>query len=159
MSHNTVQVFEQTNRIEISNETNTVVIPQVTQSIQVTTPGPQGARGTVFLSGNGTPTSAVGVDGDFYVDLDDSSAVYGPKADGIWPSEPIGRFSQFTQRTTFTQGAASDSWVITHSLGGHPSVTVVNSTGTVVIGTVTYNSTSEIQIDFTAPFSGTAYLT
>lgn len=159
MSQNTVQVIETNNVIQIVTDHTIVEVPHTEYTLEITSPGPQGSRGTIFISGNGLPTDEVGVNGDFYIDLDDSSAVYGPKADGSWPPSPIGRFSQFTQRNVFTQGSASDTWVIPHNLGGHPSVTVVNSTGTVVIGTVTYNSTSEIQIEFTAPFSGTAYLT
>jgi hypothetical protein len=145
--------------IEIYSDTNQVVVDETTNTVEVIGVGVQGARGTLFLSGDGLPTSDIGVDGDFYIDLSDNSAVYGPKVDGAWPSEPTGRFSQFTLRHTYTQGAASALWSITHELGGYPSVTVVNSTGTVVVGTVTYISTSEIQIEFTAPFSGTAYLT
>lgn len=159
MSQNRVTVQETTNKLVIETNSSKVVVPIVETSVKVSSAGVQGSRGTVFLSGNGTPSNSLGVDGDFYIDLDDSSAVYGPKVDGAWPSLAIGRFSQFTQRSIFTQGSASDTWSITHSLGGYPSVTVVNSTGTVVVGTVTYISTSEIQIEFTAPFSGTAYLT
>jgi hypothetical protein len=64
-----------------------------------------------------------------------------------------------TRRYTFEQQAASATWVITHSLGGKPQVTIVDSANTVVVGTVTYNSNSQVTVDFTAPFSGYAYLT
>jgi len=147
-----VETFTTSNTIEVGFDATT-------NTVELVSSGVQGARGTLFLSGNGLPTSDTGVDGDFYIDLSDNSAVYGPKVDGEWPTDPTGRFSQFTLRHTYTQGSASALWNITHNLGGYPSVTVVNSTGTVVVGTVTYISTSEIQIEFTAPFSGTAYLT
>jgi len=159
VSQNTVQVIEQNNRIEITNETTTVVIPQVEYSLQVMSPGPQGKRGTLFLSGNGFPAADVGVDGDFYIDLDDNSAVYGPKADGVWPASPTGRFSQFTLRHTHTQNIASATWTITHSLGGKPSVTVVDSANSVVVGEVTYVDNETVRIEFSGAFSGYAYLT
>lgn len=159
MSQNRVSVQEVVNKVVVDNNSQKVVIPSVEHVVKVSDVGTQGPRGTIFISGTGLPTDDVGIDGDFYIDTSDSSAVYGPKVDGAWPTSPLGRFSQFTQRHIFTQGSASATWSINHSLGGYPSVTVVNSTGTVVVGTVTYISTSEIQIDFTAPFSGTAYLT
>lgn len=64
-----------------------------------------------------------------------------------------------TRRQRHTQAVASQTWVITHSLGGRPSITIVDSAETVVIGEVTYNSDSQITVEFTAPFSGYAYLT
>lgn len=154
-----VEVYGDTNQVIVDETTNTLEVVESDTTVEVTSTGTQGTRGTIFISGNGAPTSDIGIDGDFYIDLDDSSAVYGPKVDGTWPVLAIGRFSQFTVRHIHTQGSASATWTVNHILGGHPSVTVVDSTGTVVVGTVTYNSTSEIRIEFTAPFSGIAYLT
>lgn len=57
-----------------------------------------------------------------------------------------------TRRHVHTQSVASDEWVINHTLGGKPSVTVVDSADTVVIGEVTYNSNSQVTVEFTAPF-------
>ena len=64
-----------------------------------------------------------------------------------------------TRRYVHSQATPSDTWVITHTLGGKPSVTIVDSADTYVIGEVTYNSTSQVTVSFTAPFSGFAYLT
>ena len=64
-----------------------------------------------------------------------------------------------TRRYIHTQGAAANVWVINHTLGGKPSVTIVDSADTVVVGEVTYNSNSQVTVEFTAPFSGYAYLT
>lgn len=58
----------------------------------------------------------------------------------------------------FSQGSPSAQWTITHALGGYPSVTVVDSAGSVVIGEVTYLSATDIVLDFSAPFAGEAYL-
>jgi hypothetical protein len=56
-----------------------------------------------------------------------------------------------------TQGSSSASWVVTHNLDKYPSVTVVDSAGTVVIGIVDYNSLNRATITFKAAFSGKAY--
>lgn len=52
----------------------------------------------------------------------------------------------------------SDTWVITHNLGRYPSVTVVDSAGTVVVGEVTYDSENQVTITFVGAFSGYALL-
>ena len=46
--------------------------------------GPPGARGNSVLNGTGDPTSAVGVDGDFYINTS-TNKMFGPKTNGIWP--------------------------------------------------------------------------
>lgn len=64
-----------------------------------------------------------------------------------------------TRRFVYEKPIVSSEWVITHTLGGFPSVTVVDSAGTQVIGEVKYDSTTQITVKFTAAFSGYAYLT
>jgi hypothetical protein len=71
----------------------------------------------------------------------------------------LGSSAGNTRRYVHTQGSPATTWVITHSLGGKPSVTVVDSADTMVIGEVTYNSNSQVTVEFTAAFSGYAYLT
>lgn len=63
------------------------------------------------------------------------------------------------RRYVHAQGTASSTWTITHPLGGRPSITIVDSAGTVVFGEVQYLSNTQIQVLFSAPFSGFAYLT
>ena len=154
-----VEVYGDTNQVVVDETTNVLEVTSADTTVEVSSTGVQGARGTIFISGNGLPTSDIGVDGDFYIDLDDNSAVYGPKADGVWPTDPTGRFSQFTLRHTHTQNTPSSTWTITHSLGGNPSVTVVDSANSVVVGEVTYVDTSTVRIEFSGAFSGYAYLT
>ena len=64
-----------------------------------------------------------------------------------------------TKRHIHTQGTVSSTWTINHTLGGRPSVTVVDSAGTVVFGEVQYLSNTQVRVLFSAPFSGSAYLT
>lgn len=58
----------------------------------------------------------------------------------------------------YNQVVASDTWVINHSLGKYPSVTVVDSGGTTVVGRVTYQSFSTCTVEFGSAFSGRAFL-
>jgi hypothetical protein len=50
------------------------------------------------------------------------------------------------------------TWTITHPLEFFPSITVVDSAGSVVEGDVTYPSMSTVMVTFSGAFSGTAYL-
>ncbi len=56
------------------------------------------------------------------------------------------------------QSQALDTWSITHNLNKYPSVTVIDSAGSKVEGSVTYISNEEIKIEFSSPFSGKAIL-
>ncbi len=58
----------------------------------------------------------------------------------------------------FNQSIPSATWDIFHNLDRFPSVTVIDSSETVVIGTVKYTNADNIEITFSAAFSGTAYL-
>ena len=58
----------------------------------------------------------------------------------------------------FDQMSASATWVIAHSLGKYPSVTVVDSSGAVVEGYVDYTDANTLTVSFSAAFAGTAYL-
>lgn len=56
------------------------------------------------------------------------------------------------------QTIASDTWTITHSMGKYPSVTVVDSGGSAVVGDVRYLDADSLTVSFNGAFSGTAYL-
>lgn len=62
--------------------------------------------------------------------------------------------------TTFVheQIASSAEWIITHNLNKYPSVTLVDSAGSVVGGDIEYVSQNEINIKFSSAFSGRAFL-
>jgi hypothetical protein len=47
--------------------------------------GPSGTNGNGVLNGNVVPTNVQGNDGDFYINTI-TNTIYGPKANGIWPS-------------------------------------------------------------------------
>ena len=59
---------------------------------------------------------------------------------------------------TFTQSAAASTWTITHNLGRFPSVSVVDSAGSIINGAITYTNENVITVVFTSATSGKAYL-
>jgi hypothetical protein len=58
----------------------------------------------------------------------------------------------------YVQSQPAAVWTITHPLGRFPSVTVVDSAGSVVEGEVVYLSDSTLAITFSAAFAGEASL-
>jgi hypothetical protein len=59
---------------------------------------------------------------------------------------------------THNQLSSSSTWTITHNLSRFPSVTIVDSAGTVQIGEVFYVSSNQVIVSFSSPFGGKAYL-
>lgn len=59
---------------------------------------------------------------------------------------------------THIQSTSTAVWTITHNLGKRPSISVVDSAGTNVVGAVNYTSNNELTITFSSAFKGTAYL-
>lgn len=57
------------------------------------------------------------------------------------------------------QTSASDTWLIEHDLFYPPSVTIVDSAGTVLLADVFYIDDFHIQVTFSAPTAGYAYCT
>ena len=54
----------------------------------------------------------------------------------------------------FDQMSALATWVIAHNLGRFPSVTVVDSAGSVVEGDIRYADANNIIVNFSAAFAG-----
>ena len=53
---------------------------------------------------------------------------------------------------------SSDVWTIQHNLDKYPSVIIVDSSNSVVIGDITFIDKNSIIVSFVAEFSGKAYL-
>ena len=66
--------------------------------------------------------------------------------------------SEIRQTYIHEQILASNVWNITHNLGKFPSVTVVDSAGSLIVGEVDYISNSSLTLRFTSSFSGKVYL-
>lgn len=58
----------------------------------------------------------------------------------------------------YHQSVPASVWNITHNLDKFPSVTIVDSAGSVVMGEITYESKNKLKVTFTAEFGGSAYL-
>lgn len=58
---------------------------------------------------------------------------------------------------THNQSPASAVWTVSHGLGKFPSVTVIDSAGTEVVGDVVHIDANTTEITFSAAFSGKAY--
>ena len=56
------------------------------------------------------------------------------------------------------QSTVSATWLIAHNLGKHPSVSVVDTAGSSVVGIVEYVNLNYLAIKFNSPFSGYAYM-
>ena len=58
----------------------------------------------------------------------------------------------------FTQAVAATAWNVNHNLGKFPSVSVVNNNNVLMYGDTTYVDKNNLIINFSAGFSGKAYL-
>ena len=57
------------------------------------------------------------------------------------------------------QNSTTASWVIVHNLKTYPSVTIISSGGSNVVGEITYNSENQLTVAFSGSgFQGKAYL-
>jgi len=74
------------------------------------------------------------------------------------PPGPAGESGSLPQAYVHAQLTPEVLWTITHALGYFPAVTVVDSAGTLVEGDIRYVSITQIEVSFSAPFAGTAYL-
>ncbi len=58
----------------------------------------------------------------------------------------------------FTQGTPSTQWDIVHNLSKFPSISVVDTGNTTVIGSYDYISADRVVLNFSTPFAGKAFL-
>jgi hypothetical protein len=71
---------------------------------------------------------------------------------------PIGPAAGSDAHYVHDQSVASAVWTVAHNLGKHPSVSVVDTSGREVTGEVEHVDANNVELTFSAPFSGTAYL-
>lgn len=67
-------------------------------------------------------------------------------------------WQSISSRYIHEQGTAAATWTINHNMGCFPSVTVVDSANSVIVGTVQYTNTNSLTISFNAATKGKAYL-
>jgi len=66
--------------------------------------------------------------------------------------------SQGAPTFEFIQSVPSNTWNIAHNLGKFPSITVIDSANTIVVGEYTYTDNNNVTLTFSAGFAGKAYL-
>ena len=103
-----------------------------------------GGGGGGGMAENGLP--AGGTAGQFLIK--DSNVNY----DASWQTINLDR------RYIHEQGVSASVWTVNHNMNCYPSVTVVDSTLTEVVGQIQYTNANTLTITFTASFKGTAYL-
>lgn len=106
-----------------------------------------------FAFASGLPESAKS---GKYTDLIEKPKINGVELVGNKTSSELKIIGDKT--FVYLQQTASKTWDITHNLDKFCSVTVVDSSGTVVVGDISYKSTNRVVIDFGGSFSGEAYL-
>lgn len=108
----------------------------------------------------------IGEDGAIYIytNLEPDSSKSGIKiGDGMTPLKDLPFIGQkqsegSDETYTYQQTSISNQWTIEHNLNRYPSVTVVDSAGSTVVGDVHYVDSNKIIITFAGEFIGTAYL-
>ena len=100
-------------------------------------------------SGGGSGTSN-------YNDLENKPKINNVTLEGNKTSSELGLTGD--KHFVFIKSTPDSVWDITHDLDKYPSVTIVDSAGSVVIGDITYTSKSTLTVTFSAAFSGKAYL-
>ena len=102
------------------------------------------------------------IDTPTLVEIDDGKTVVDVDVGSIEvveiPGQAVHTVGVDDKHYTHTQAVASDTWTVVHGLGKYPAVTVVDTARDVVIGDVEYLDTNTVELRFTAPFSGWAYL-
>lgn len=91
-----------------------------------------------------------------YNDLENKPKINNVTLEGNKTSSELGLTGD--KHFTYIKSTPDNVWDITHDLDKYPSVTVVDSAGSVVIGDITYTSKSALTVTFSAAFSGKAYL-
>ena len=93
---------------------------------------------------------------DNYNDLSNKPSINGVVLVGNKTGEELGIV--YDKTFVYNQATSSDVWEIEHNLDKYPSVTVVDSGGSVVVGEIVYINKNNVRITFTSAFSGKAYL-
>jgi hypothetical protein len=109
-------------------------------------------EGVAGATGPAGPAGADGADG-----ADGATGPQGPQgepgADGVTPEELLAIVAY-----VHNQIAPASVWIVTHSLGFFPNVSAFDSADTMVEGEVIHNDSTSLTINFSAAFSGKAYL-
>ncbi len=87
--------------------------------------------------------------GDNYAYLDDGVSVVYTSGGSATPTP---------KSFVYSQNSSASVWNVVHNLGFQPNVFIEDTNGDDVEADVSHTSTNELVIRFSAPLSGTAYL-
>jgi hypothetical protein len=94
--------------------------------------------------------------------VDDSTKVIVPNETvrilSVGVQGPTGVSSVNDSHYVHTQILAATVWTVVHNMNKYPSVMVVDSGENVVVGEIQYLGLNSLQITFSVPFGGKAYL-
>lgn len=90
-----------------------------------------------------------------YNDLANKPSINGVALAGNKTSEELNIIEDKT--FVYTQAVSSDVWEIQHNLDKYPSIAIVDSGNSVVVGEIVYIDKNNVRITFTSAFSGKAY--
>lgn len=92
-----------------------------------------------------------------YNSLDNKPKINGVELVGNKTASDLG-ITGSDKNYVYKQNIPSSVWTIIHNLDKYPSVTIVDSAGSVVMGDIEYVSTSTLRVTFSSEFAGAAYL-
>lgn len=111
--------------------------------------------GTIILSGTVPPTSATGVEGNFYLDSV-AHILYGPKTGATWPVAIAQGAAAAEMSFDFT-AVPANPWVCIHNLNEWTvDVQCWDTSGNEVIGDVDIPDANTVDIYWDAPMTGRA---
>lgn len=139
-----IKLTRKNNSIKLVQKTNQVRVKKIDKTIKLLHRGPRGAEGPEGpqgVQGMGMPPG--GLENQVLQKASDADYDY------KWLNPT---YSDKTFRTDFT---VTNNVVVTHNMAKYPAVSVTDTAGDEVVGTVSYIDTNSLIVTFNNPFSGT----
>ena len=134
--------------IRLNKRNKTIKVVNRRQNIRLNhrsgRPGPKGADGATGPGGLSAYEIAL-QEGFVGTEQEWLDSLVGPEG----PQGPVG--TDLTYLTSFT---VADDVLVQHNLGKLPAVSIIDSAGDEVVGTVEYIDNAQLRVRFNAPFSG-----
>ena len=155
---NRITVDEPIVQVTVVEDNVSVNVCEENIQVETSTTGPQGPRGSQFLSGPVDPSPIIGLVGDQYLNTT-TGYLFGPKTEAGWGSGVFVQFGLTIDEVSYehNQVVAASTWSITHPLEFQPNVAIVDTAGNEVIAECQYG-TGTITLTFSQPIAGKAYL-
>jgi hypothetical protein len=155
---NRITVDEPIVQVTVVEDNVSVNICENNVKVETSTTGPQGPRGTQFLSGSVDPSSIIGLIGDQYLNTT-TGYLFGPKTELGWGTGILVQFGLTIDEIYYehNQLVPSSIWNISHPLLFKPNVAIIDTSGNEIIAECQYLG-STIILTFSQPIAGKAYL-